>query len=297
MLRPLQKILMPIFMFFITLFALQYVAAISFASIRTSSGIHGANSLFSNLSLFVIYLIPANEALKVIFNSFLSRYFAKKQISFSNLAYAVVGVLITFLVTKYVGIGPVTALTMLSITALASLFLGMRGFMIIGFIPGLLEKYLQNSRINAVKNALRDRCNGVLGERQDKKYDNVTKGVALERLAADLYRKMGNKVYEQKDLRDILPKWGDQGLDLVIEDKGRHFIVQCKNYKGDITNEHVQQLCGAMQYYSANFNIVGGVFITTSSFKKSAIDLAERSSIQLVDMDSFASMLKTYKVS
>ncbi|MEK2647534.1 restriction endonuclease [Bdellovibrio sp. BCCA] len=292
--RLISMILGPIFLLILSYWAIQASSAFALRDILALSKANANGALWSIATAYFIVL-PMHEALKVLFNAYLGKYFGKKTFGFTNLIIAIIGLSLTWAVAKYIGVGPMVATAMVFTTALASLTLGMSDIVILNLIPKVISWTITNSRLNGARKALLEKCEGIIGERQAK-YDNVAKGVALERLAADLYRSMGNKVYEQKDLKDILPRFGDQGLDLVIEKDNKHYIIQCKNFKKPITNKQVQELCGAMQYYKRNFNIVGGVLITTSTFKKSATDLAEQAGIQLVDMQSFSAMLRRYNV-
>jgi HJR/Mrr/RecB family endonuclease len=75
------------------------------------------------------------------------------------------------------------------------------------------------------------------------------------------------------------PYSGDFGADLVIAKGGKRIAVQVKRYAPacKVGVQDVNQVIGAIQYYKARKAVV----ITTSSFTKSAIELAKRAGVEL----------------
>lgn len=85
---------------------------------------------------------------------------------------------------------------------------------------------------------------------------------------------------------EVTPPSGDQGADIIAY-KGRLCaVIQCKMYKGTVGNAAVQEVLAAKLYYSADVAAV----VTTSSYTKSAIRLAEKCNVLLMasaDIEDF----------
>ena len=76
-----------------------------------------------------------------------------------------------------------------------------------------------------------------------------------------------------------LPKSGDQGVDLLLNIEKRRVAVQLKRYIAPVGNAAVQAVFAGMIHYKAQEAWV----ITTSSFTKSAVDLAKSTGVRLID--------------
>ncbi len=86
---------------------------------------------------------------------------------------------------------------------------------------------------------------------------------------------------------------GDNGVDAVIFNDtpitGGLTVVQAKRYKSSVGVAHVRELAGAMEDKKAG----RGVLVTTSTFTKGAVELAERlQRIQLIDRHHLVQLLK-----
>jgi len=75
------------------------------------------------------------------------------------------------------------------------------------------------------------------------------------------------------------PATGDQGADILAKKDGKHIIIQAKRHNGKVGNKAVQEVMGALQYYGGN----EGWVITNSTFTPSAVALAQKSKIILID--------------
>ncbi len=77
------------------------------------------------------------------------------------------------------------------------------------------------------------------------------------------------------------PKSGDFGADIVIPSRQETIVVQVKKYNQNNPTgiSSVQEVLGATKYYNAQ----KGIVITTSYFTKSAIILAKKADIELID--------------
>ena len=86
---------------------------------------------------------------------------------------------------------------------------------------------------------------------------------------------------------------GDEGVDAVIFNDtpitGGFTVVQAKRYKAAVGVAHVRELAGAMEDKKAG----RGVLVTTSTFTKGALELADRlQRIQLIDRHHLVHLLK-----
>lgn len=111
----------------------------------------------------------------------------------------------------------------------------------------------------------------------------------FERLVVDLLVAMGYGGSHQ-DAAQAIGKTNDGGIDGVIsEDRlGLDKIyIQAKRWKDTVGRPDIQQFKGALADQVAK----KGVFITTSSFSKEAIESARKSGIVLIDGDKLTSLM------
>ena len=111
----------------------------------------------------------------------------------------------------------------------------------------------------------------------------------FERLVVDLLVAMGYGGSHQ-DAAQAIGKTNDGGIDGVIsEDRlGLDKIyIQAKRWENTIGRPDIQQFKGALADQVAK----KGVFITTSSFSKEAIESAKKSGIVLIDGDKLTSLM------
>lgn len=106
-------------------------------------------------------------------------------------------------------------------------------------------------------------------------------GVEFETYIARLLKKFGY------DVRGT-PTTGDQGADLIAERDGKKIIIQAKRYDGAVGNKAVQEVVGALNFYSGH----EGWVVTNSTFTASARALAQKSNIKLIDGPRLAAMEK-----
>ena len=70
---------------------------------------------------------------------------------------------------------------------------------------------------------------------------------------------------------------GDQGVDILATRDGLQYAIQCKYYASAVGNSAVQQAYAGKTYYNCDVAMV----MTNSTFTKSAVELAERTGVQL----------------
>src|SRR5215218_3294631 len=90
---------------------------------------------------------------------------------------------------------------------------------------------------------------------------------------------MANVLAEKGYHVQTTPKSGDQGVDLLLTMDGRKVAVQLKRYTGAVGNAAVQDVVAGMFHYQAKEAWV----ITTSTFTKSAKQLAISNRVRLID--------------
>lgn len=83
----------------------------------------------------------------------------------------------------------------------------------------------------------------------------------------------------------------DFGADLVLKKDGEIIVIQAKRHKGKIGIKAVQEVSGAINFYSAT----KGIVVTNNYFTPAAVKLAEASKIELWDRKILSAMMKTHK--
>lgn len=90
---------------------------------------------------------------------------------------------------------------------------------------------------------------------------------------------------------DVTKGSGDQGIDVLVTINNKLVGFQCKRYSKPVGNKAVQEAHAGKSYYGLDKVCVA----TNSYFTKSAIELAEVTSVTLVDRDELHEMLKNSK--
>lgn len=98
-------------------------------------------------------------------------------------------------------------------------------------------------------------------------------GHHFEYWCADLLRKIGFQNVS------VTPGSGDQGVDILAENKGVKYAVQCKCYARDLGNEPIQEVEAGRLFYSCHV----GAVMTNRYFTKGAKALAEKTGTLLWD--------------
>lgn len=108
---------------------------------------------------------------------------------------------------------------------------------------------------------------------------------AFEDFIANLYRHMG---YDVKQT----PYTNDGGKDAYVSKDGVTFLVECKRYAADarIGRPMLQKLYAAMN----EEHIKKGIFITTASYTKDALEYGEKYNIQTINGDGLVSLIHQY---
>lgn len=118
----------------------------------------------------------------------------------------------------------------------------------------------------------------------------------FEKIVVDLLLKMGYGG-SRKDAGQAIGKSGDEGIDGIIkEDKlGLDIIyIQAKRWENQVSRPEIQKFAGALQGKRAK----KGIFITTSTFSKEAMDYAANIDTKLIllDGEEIAELMIDYNV-
>ena len=104
----------------------------------------------------------------------------------------------------------------------------------------------------------------------------------FEEIVGDMYRKFGYSV-------ERTPMTNDFGRDLILKKDGKKTFVECKRYDRDtpIGRRPLQLFYGVI----VNMKADAGVFVTTSSFAKTAVNFAGETNIKLIDGFELAALM------
>jgi restriction system protein len=79
---------------------------------------------------------------------------------------------------------------------------------------------------------------------------------------------------------------GDQGADIKAKKNGKVLVVQCKQYSSSVGNAAVQEVIAARGFYGAHYAVV----VTNSTYTKSAMELAKRTGVILLNHDEISEL-------
>ena len=102
---------------------------------------------------------------------------------------------------------------------------------------------------------------------------DVMNGHDFEYLCADMLKQLG--FYNVQVTRGS----GDEGVDILAENKGLRYAFQCKRYQGNVGNSAIQQVFTGSRLYGASRSVV----ITNSFFTQQAKEQAFRVNVELWD--------------
>ena len=88
----------------------------------------------------------------------------------------------------------------------------------------------------------------------------------------------------------VTKKSGDQGVDIILENNITSIGVQVKRYKNSVGNAAIQEVVAGEKLNNYSQSIV----VTTSTFTRSAITLADANSVQLIDGKSLYKIFARY---
>ena len=108
-------------------------------------------------------------------------------------------------------------------------------------------------------------------------------GHAFEEFLQEMFRTIGYYV-------ELGRRTGDQGADLFAKRFGRKVVIQAKCYTDNVGNAAVQQVLAAKDVFGCDDAMV----VTNSYFTASAKELAQATSVKLVDRVGLEAHLSDY---
>lgn len=85
---------------------------------------------------------------------------------------------------------------------------------------------------------------------------------------------------------------GDEGVDIIINNQNRKFIIQCKAMKGKVGPSYVRDFIGTMEIQKA----VGGMIVSLNGFSDGSLGASDRMNVYLLSIEDFI-LLDKYKLS
>jgi HJR/Mrr/RecB family endonuclease len=118
-------------------------------------------------------------------------------------------------------------------------------------------------------------------ERHKKKSTEKNRVVDCSRMSGVEFEAYVSRILGQLGFSDIrmTPATNDQGADLLAKKEGRTIVIQTKRYSSPVGNSAVQEVVGALKFYSGQ----EGWVVTNSTFTTSAKQLAQKAGIRLID--------------
>lgn len=117
----------------------------------------------------------------------------------------------------------------------------------------------------------------------------------LDKLSGEDFEKVIGELLKHQGFTAIefTPKTFDFGADILAEKDSTKFAIQIKRSMSPIGIAAVQEVLGGMVYYGA----ARGIVITNTLFSSSAVELASRASIRLIDRKEVKKWLQSAKIS
>jgi restriction system protein len=100
-------------------------------------------------------------------------------------------------------------------------------------------------------------------------------GAQFEVFVADLFEAMGHQTM-------VLGGAGDQGVDVLVNPRGKRIAVQCKNYSKAVGNKAVQEVYAGARHHRC----VEAWVVAPAGYTSGAIALARSTDVSLCDSDS-----------
>ena len=119
----------------------------------------------------------------------------------------------------------------------------------------------------------------------DGQHVSEMSGSAFEKFLGTLYSRLGFEA-------SLTPNGADQGVDLILTKDARRIAVQAKRWTRAVGNGAVQEVMAGKTFYRC----AEGIVITTSTFSRSAINLADTDpTISLIDGRDLALLCQQFQ--
>ena len=106
-------------------------------------------------------------------------------------------------------------------------------------------------------------------------------GAEFEVFVADLFEAMGHRV-------TVLGGAGDQGVDIVVNPRGKRIAVQCKNHSRPVNNKAVQEVYAGAKHHRC----VEAWVVSPAGYTRGAIELARSTDVTLCDAETVRKWIK-----
>lgn len=106
-------------------------------------------------------------------------------------------------------------------------------------------------------------------------------GARFEVFVADLFKAMGHPVV-------LCGGTGDQGVDIVVNPRGKRVAVQCKNYSRPAGNGPVQEVYAGARHHRC----VEAWVVAPAGYTRGALDLAKSTGVSLYDANTIRQWIK-----
>lgn len=106
-------------------------------------------------------------------------------------------------------------------------------------------------------------------------------GAEFEVFVADLFEAMGHRVM-------VLGGTGDQGVDIVVNPRGKRIAVQCKNHSKPVNNKAVQEVYAGAKHHRC----VEAWVVSPAGHTRGAIELARSTDVTLCDAETVRKWIK-----
>ena len=81
---------------------------------------------------------------------------------------------------------------------------------------------------------------------------------------------------------------GDQGVDIVVNPRGKRVAVQCKNYSKPVGNGPVQEVYAGARHHRC----VEAWVVAPAGYTRGALDLAKSTGVSLYDANTIRQWIK-----
>src|SRR5919112_1738009 len=107
-------------------------------------------------------------------------------------------------------------------------------------------------------------------------------GAEFEVFVADLFEAMGHRV-------TVLGGAGDQGVDIVVNPRGKRIAVQCKNHSKPVNNKAVQEVYAGAKHHRC----VEARVVSPAGYTRGAIELARSTDVSLCNTETVRKWIKS----
>lgn len=153
-------------------------------------------------------------------------------------------------------------------------------FSLLFLLPGLIS-FLNSLKDKRILKSVSVTQSGNQGRDNSKSIDSLN-WREFERLLCEAFRQIGFQV------EDSGGQGADGGIDLVLHQQGKRYLVQCKQWrKQSVGVKVVREMFGVLHHENA----AGVIIVTSGRFTKAAEDFAEGKKVKLIEGRQLAEMI------